>query len=191
MPTMDGLTATRHIRELEPPLRNVPILALTANVYAEQIATFMKAGMNGHIGKPFKREELLAAVDPWSTEAGAETAPPEPAPKASVLDTAVYDELHALIGNERMSAMLEKLEEKLARLRPDGGDAVIERQRLARDAHSMISTAGMLGFMELSDLCRVLEDACLGGGDVGPAAKEVQRAGQRVLARIETLKAAA
>jgi signal transduction histidine kinase/FixJ family two-component response regulator len=66
MPVMDGVQATRVIRALAPPACNVPIVAMTANVYAEQIALFKEAGMNDHIGKPFRREELAAVLERWS-----------------------------------------------------------------------------------------------------------------------------
>jgi CheY-like chemotaxis protein len=68
MPDMDGITATKHIRALEGPVRAIPILALTANVYSEQVARFMAAGFDGHVAKPFKRTELCAAVAVWSTD---------------------------------------------------------------------------------------------------------------------------
>jgi CheY-like chemotaxis protein len=66
MPGMDGITATEHIRALPHPARNLPILAMTANVLPQQVAQFRSAGMNDHIGKPFKRDELYAAVKRWA-----------------------------------------------------------------------------------------------------------------------------
>jgi signal transduction histidine kinase/CheY-like chemotaxis protein len=69
MPTMDGMTATRHIRRLPPPVGEIPIVAMTANVYAEQFAAFRDAGMNDHIGKPFRRDELRAVLNRWTAEA--------------------------------------------------------------------------------------------------------------------------
>jgi PAS domain S-box-containing protein len=65
MPVMDGVTATRRIRALHGPQRDVPIVAMTANVLTEQVASFLEAGMDGHVGKPFKRPELFAAIDHW------------------------------------------------------------------------------------------------------------------------------
>jgi CheY-like chemotaxis protein len=65
MPGMDGVTATRQIRALEEPHRSIPIVALTANVYAEQVAAFQQAGFDDHVGKPFQRGELQAVVERW------------------------------------------------------------------------------------------------------------------------------
>lgn len=62
MPGMDGLTAARRIRSLEHACAGVPIIALTANVLADQVAATRLAGMDGHLGKPFKAVDLLAAV---------------------------------------------------------------------------------------------------------------------------------
>jgi len=63
MPEMDGYTATRLIREL-PSLshRELPIVALTANVFKEDIDACLAAGMNGHIGKPFDINEIFGAL---------------------------------------------------------------------------------------------------------------------------------
>lgn len=58
MPTLDGLTATRRIREL-PDYRNTPILAMTANAFAEEKAPCLEAGMNDFMAKPFDAYTLL------------------------------------------------------------------------------------------------------------------------------------
>jgi CheY-like chemotaxis protein len=62
MPRMDGITATRRIREMEGPRSRVPIIAMTANVLAEQVREFEAVGMNGHVAKPIKQAELHAAI---------------------------------------------------------------------------------------------------------------------------------
>jgi CheY-like chemotaxis protein len=72
MPVMDGIQATQHIRSLSGPVCRVPIIAMTADVYAEQIATFRHAGMDDHIGKPFKREELLETIERWLSPSASE-----------------------------------------------------------------------------------------------------------------------
>jgi CheY-like chemotaxis protein len=65
MPDVDGIQATRHIRTMAEPEGGVPIVALTANVYAEQIENFLAAGMSDHVGKPIDRRKLLNTVDRW------------------------------------------------------------------------------------------------------------------------------
>jgi PAS domain S-box-containing protein len=61
MPVMDGLTAIKIIRR-NKQWCNIPVVALTANVMAGEIANYISCGFNGHIGKPYSREKLIAGV---------------------------------------------------------------------------------------------------------------------------------
>ena len=61
MPGMDGLEAARRIRA-EATAPHIPILALTANARAEDYAECLAAGMNGHLSKPFDRQDLEEAI---------------------------------------------------------------------------------------------------------------------------------
>ncbi|MDR3307451.1 MAG: response regulator [Coriobacteriales bacterium] len=64
MPEMDGLEATRSIRALDvEKARAVPIVAMTANVFREDVEKCLEAGMNDHIGKPIDFDELLDKLD--------------------------------------------------------------------------------------------------------------------------------
>ena len=64
MPVMDGLTATRTIREREVAegRARTPIIALTANAMAHQIAEYRACGMDGHVSKPIEVRHLFAAL---------------------------------------------------------------------------------------------------------------------------------
>ena len=65
MPVMDGLTATRRIREQEARLgrERTPIVSLTANAMAHQVQAAMEAGADFHLAKPITSEALFAAID--------------------------------------------------------------------------------------------------------------------------------
>jgi signal transduction histidine kinase/CheY-like chemotaxis protein len=60
MPQMDGLEATRKIRALDlPNAKGIPIVAMTANVFKEDIDKCLDAGMNAHVGKPIALSEVM------------------------------------------------------------------------------------------------------------------------------------
>jgi CheY-like chemotaxis protein len=63
MPRMDGVTATREIRKLPAPAGRVPIVALTANADADEVAQYLAAGMRCVVEKPIKPERLMEALD--------------------------------------------------------------------------------------------------------------------------------
>ena len=64
MPNMNGFEATEAIRSdaERPDARTIPIIAMTANAFAEDVQASLDAGMNGHIAKPIVIEEVVKAV---------------------------------------------------------------------------------------------------------------------------------
>ena len=64
MPNMDGYKATTIIRRLEDPeLSKIPIIAMTANAFAEDKAKAIALGMNAHVAKPIDMKELKRVME--------------------------------------------------------------------------------------------------------------------------------
>ena len=63
MPEMDGLTATKAIRALDrPDAKTIPIIALTANAFDEDVQRSLQAGMSAHLSKPVEPERLYETL---------------------------------------------------------------------------------------------------------------------------------
>ena len=64
MPEMDGLEATRRIRAMERNgAKKIPIVALTANAFDEDVQRSMQAGLNAHLSKPVEPEALFQTLE--------------------------------------------------------------------------------------------------------------------------------
>ncbi len=64
MPEMDGLEATREIRKLDrPDAKTIPIIALTANAFDEDVQRSLQAGLNAHLSKPVQPEALFEVLE--------------------------------------------------------------------------------------------------------------------------------
>jgi CheY-like chemotaxis protein len=71
MPRLDGPDATRALRQL-PQARGLPVVALTANAFAQDRARCLEAGMDDFIAKPVDPDQLFATVALWlKARAGA------------------------------------------------------------------------------------------------------------------------
>ena len=108
-------------------------------------------------------------------------------PLPALIDVEAFAAARNLMGPERIDGLLGMLAAELEqRFRVRSGD----RAGLARDAHAMISAAGLLGFTGLSDLCREIEQACLAGADLPELQRRIEAARAAALQQIETLRAA-
>ena len=100
MPVLDGLQASRRIREHEQSSGyRARIVALTANVLPEDRARCLAAGMDGHLGKPINQRELQAVLRGAPTPEATVPAPPTQPPPASQV---AFDYQRALGGADPM-----------------------------------------------------------------------------------------
>ena len=179
MPHMDGITATRLIRNLATPRRFVPIVALTAAVLEEQTGAALAAGMDGYLAKPVSLPALDATLA--SYVAGAAHPVIDPA----VFDEEVADQLERAIGGARFADMQALLETSLCgrfttELTADSAGP------LKAEAHASIAGAAMLGFVRFGTLCRAFIAA---EADATPPAYAVLRAELRQV--VSSLRAGA
>ena len=161
MPVMDGLEATRRIRQLGGAFEKLPILAMTASVMARDVEAGRAAGANAHVGKPFVPENLRATVAQWVAlgqgEVEAETPKLETVP---VHDQTTLAAIRDMAGATAVVSLLSKFLTDLdSRMATEPGDADGWRI-VGSDAHAIVSSAGMLGFIPLSEVCRTLEHLC-------------------------------
>jgi CheY-like chemotaxis protein len=163
MPEMDGFDATRAIRSMKGKIASTPIIALTANAFAEDIERCREAGMNGHVSKPFRKEELIVAlVDALEARLGFPGAAAKPgvSQHAPLLDDAVIGAFRADSGEEMLRVLLDTYladtASKLKQLSDIAREGKVNREAL-RIAHSLKSASAMAGAVALAHRAAVLE----------------------------------
>ena len=184
MPEMDGLEATRRIRTLPAPRGQVPIVALTAYAFPEQIAQTREAGMDGHVTKPVDYATLLGAITT------ATSCPAQRRTESSLVASAVE-----VVGDDRSPVRFDRglFDQTLGFLEPDDVAANLGQLRarseqmlqllqrptesalLVEAAHTLASAVGMFGFIAQSMVARSFERAVANGSpELDRLAEQVQ-----------------
>jgi polar amino acid transport system substrate-binding protein len=192
MPVMDGYTATRLIRRQEE-YRDLPIIAMTANAMAEDVAKALDAGMNDHIAKPINLRTLFFTLAKWIKpkrpapplalpEEGKPGRAPSRLPPFEHIDSQVG--LALLEGDEGLYLSLLRMFHQ-----NQAESAALIRQALrqgdqetaARTAHSLKGAAGTLGATGLQAQSQALEQDIKQGREI--SAERLDRL-QTLLAQI-------
>jgi len=157
MPEMDGLEATRAIRELEQNSgKHLPIIAMTAGNSPQDVQRCLTAGMDAFVSKPFRQEELFATLDQFLGK---------PAEKASETVAAAVDWPAALrhVGgrHELLAERVMLLQQELPRVKNDLVTAAQAKDStsLRIAAHTLKVALGAFGAPRLAQLAQQLEDA--------------------------------
>ena len=111
MPVMDGLDAANAIRHLNRrDVRSVPIIAMSANAFLEDIIKSKNAGMNDHIAKPIDFKKLLAIMEYYLGEHSEvyERKQAEAAKKPDIVPAKFYNEMYFTYGTTDISAANQK-----------------------------------------------------------------------------------
>jgi signal transduction histidine kinase/DNA-binding NarL/FixJ family response regulator/HPt (histidine-containing phosphotransfer) domain-containing protein len=178
MPRMDGLDATRAIRALDGAHGAVPIIALTANAFADDVKACRDAGMDDFVAKPIRKRllvEKLAAIA--GAASGSElrelrhpqfnpavvvvphAASQTGAEDAVLIDRSVTAEICQEIGVEAVAEILQAFRregaDRIERLRKLSGTD--DRKSIEVEAHTLKGAAGAVGFAQVSTLAFTLE----------------------------------
>jgi CheY-like chemotaxis protein/HPt (histidine-containing phosphotransfer) domain-containing protein len=156
MPVMDGYAATQALRR-QPQWRELPVIAMTANAMVGDREKVLAAGMNDHIAKPIKVDELFATLSRWLARPARERG------TAPALD--IQAARAALGGDQPLYARIARMfverearfGERFAAARAAGDTAA-----MLRLAHDLKSVAATLGATALAEAAAGLEQACAG-----------------------------
>ena len=162
MPRMDGLEATRRIRDSAAAYADIPIVALTANAGHADTQRCLAAGMRGFLGKPFTRDALVQAIDDGllnreSVETGGHSMT-----ALKLMDEVVLTRL----AQETSDAMLDRMIGLFvveAQKRVDAIElhfANLDCHGVEIEAHTLKSNAATFGATHLAVLAREIESAC-------------------------------
>ncbi|TAH67538.1 MAG: PAS domain-containing sensor histidine kinase [Rhodopseudomonas palustris] len=180
MPNMDGLAATRAIRAHGRKYAVLPIIALTANAFPEDVTQCREAGMNDFLAKPLRKPALVAAIL-RALRGGAKAfvlpavEPITPAPPLAINGVGnglgnghgssqpngrrALQQLSDEIGHDQVQQMIELFVSETARRAGEmqrfaEGD---DREAISLEAHSIKGGARLLGLPEIADLARTIE----------------------------------
>ncbi|MCW2794452.1 MAG: multi-sensor hybrid histidine kinase [Nocardioides sp.] len=195
MPVMDGLEATRRIRAELPQERQPRIVAMTAGALLGDVEASLAAGMDDHLAKPVRADELADALRRVQPSRAVAPAPAEPVPAPDlppVLDPTALDVLTSYLDDggrtfarTLIEAWRDDCETQLARL----ADSVAlgDAETAALVGHSMKAASASLGAMRLSQSASDLETAALAGADAVLLGAHLQTIRAEVVAASEAL----
>ncbi len=160
MPIVDGIEATRRIRQAGITAADLPVIALTAIVEPRELARFTEAGGQAYLAKPISIEKLSAVLDAWVPDRAV--APPQ---ARSIDDPAILGRYA-----ERKQATIERIAAAICEGRFDPATL-----REVRDLiHKLAGTAGMFGEDTISAIAADCEIE-LAGLTPGKAREILQR----------------
>lgn len=163
LPGMDGIESARRLRaELETP--DLPIIAMSAHVFADDIEKHLRSGMTAFVPKPVIGNSLIETIDHLADQLAQDRPEPVRHEKSeSVFDLTAYQQDIEVLGFAAVRNLQKIAQETLPPRFKEMRDALArdERQRLKDFAHATRSAAGSIGFLSLLRASEILQDEAL------------------------------
>ena len=153
MPVMDGLEATRRLRAAGFSPEDLPIVALTANAFAEDVAACYEAGMQGHLSKPVRKRDLQRVLSRF-TDRGSPEKGRDVELEDSPLDEVISEPLQGKFVKRKQQTL-----DFLAQLANSRDDREADYERVIEMLHKLAGTAGIFGEPKLGEAASKVERA--------------------------------
>lgn len=157
MPNLDGLEATRKIRAAGIGPKTLPIVALTANGYQEDVEACRDAGMQAHLTKPLRLRDLRAVLNFWTSQAPAIDVSDDAGPIQEVETNPRLGSLYAEL-KQRAIALIDEL------LAQPGSDGAMVAE-LSSELHQIAGIAAFFGEAQLGEESGRMERGLQSGDD--------------------------
>jgi CheY-like chemotaxis protein len=168
MPVLDGVGATMAIREAGFSPAELPIIAVTANAYTDDIRQCRVAGMQGHLAKPLRMGDLSRVIAQWSASPGEDDTRPAPSKPASAKPAAARRDAATSPRLRKMFAdRLTATRDAIAAAQAMGSIDRDTRDDIAGLLHQIAGTAAYFDGAELGSRCLETEKALLACEDDG------------------------
>jgi len=167
MPEMDGMSATKAIRQLTSPVAEIPIIALTAHTLSGDKERFLAAGMNDYLSKPINRKSALNCIAQWTKSELAEPTKKVNTNLSTETDDPYVDEATLLqlvsdtdaeIVPELIALYIEDSQQRLVKI--NLAICAKDFHTLEFETHTVGSSAAAHGNERLYRLSRKIEGLC-------------------------------
>jgi len=170
MPGMDGMEATRRIREKGGKYANLPVIAITANVFQEDKDRCLAVGMNDFIGKPIESDRVRSKLRTWLAKDASISGGPEPSlglhndDDLNWIDTGRLSELERETSSEVLHSIIKVfIDEAKGHLEALEDLADTSLQEIAMTSHAIKSSSATFGASLLFEAARNVEHAARAG----------------------------
>ena len=163
LPGIDGLTILKHIRtHSDRTIAELPVIAMSAHVFTEEVDQYLGAGMNGFLGKPFSLEDLEHAIA-QAISGGevviAKTGQAKNQVNLKQIDTSIIDDDVSRLGLDNVEQLAELFFQSADQLKTELVEAMCRSdfENLEKLVHKMNGAAGNFGLEKLCALLGMIE----------------------------------